>query len=393
MTNRAALTLVELLVTITIMAIVVAVSIPAVKPMLASNKVKNGAETVSTYLTQARARAMEEGRAVGVRFERYTGIEESGNYPYNGAALVMRQVAEPKPYSGSVKDVYAIIDSSGGRINFCTWNSETSTWVNNSTESTYWSKLVSDGDLIQCAFKGPKYTITKDKDGSTFSIDMGRNSNDGLPEPNFSDPLTPNDKPVRFRVYRQPQPDKIAPTMAPPVALPQGVVVDLDCSGMEKCFYNETTIPIRRNEYPTIIRDDFAALDSRDKTTVTIMFSPTGEVDRVYANKKDGLTDDETTIVSGKIDRTGGIIPSGLIFLNIGTWERAGSWINNKMENTYLPDDGLRNYMDMNNYWVTIFPRNGLVRINRVAKSVGNRGSKISSSREFAQSLLDGEVK
>ncbi|MDR1385495.1 MAG: hypothetical protein LBJ67_16850 [Planctomycetaceae bacterium] len=404
-TNRAALTLVELLVTITIMAIVVAVSIPAVKPMLASNKVKNGASIVSTYLTQARARAMEEGRTVGVRFERYTGIKEGNDYPYNGASLVMRQVAEPKPYSGSVKDVHAIIDFNPstkiGIIKFCGWNG--ANWNDPSVhnaESAYWDKLVNSGDLLQCAFKGPKYTITKN--GVTFYIDMKRdplnddlipnkNPNYGLPEPDFSN----TDNPVRFRVYRQPQPNKIAPTMAAPVALPQGVVVDLDCSGIgasnDKPYYDEEGNTIRSETHNlnrlTVIRDDFTSKAPDDDSAVTVMFSPTGDVDKVYyQNKEDNQS-------SGKI-------PPEPIFLCIGVWERIGCWVNGKNSNDYLPNeaDPSRNYQDLNNYWVTIFPRNGLVRTNRVHIWGGSTGEKAQltsykNSREFAQNLLDEEVK
>jgi hypothetical protein len=208
--------------------------------------------------------------------------------------------------------------------------------------------------------------------------DNPANPNYGLPEPNFSD------QPVRFLVYRQPQANKIAPTMAPPVALPQGVVVDLDCSGMETAFYDNKSNHVTTGDGS---RDDFCASSAEDRTAVTIMFSPTGEVDKVYANDKPGFAG------------SGGIIPAGLIFLNIGIWERAGCWdsVTKEIVDTYLPDEipKRRNNHDMNNYWITIFPRNGLVRVNRVANSDAILSSmgRFTTSRSFARSLLDEEVK
>ena len=383
------LTLVELLVTVTIMGMVVAISVPIIKPMLASNKVKSGADIVAGFLAQARNRAVEENRPVGVTFERVLNYQDGNAYPYNGASVMMRQVAEPRPLSGFVKDVRVAVDVSG-QINFCIWNNMTGRWDwgTTNTEQQYWDKLVNDGDQIQFDGKGPKYTITKN--GSTFAINMTINANVNLAMPlhfdSFGEP-----QPVLFKVFRKPQPGKIAPTMAMPAALPSGVVVDLDCSGMKTGGFVDKTKESDKNQSKAwrVACDDFSASGPEDKKSVTIMFSPTGEVDRVYFSEPG----------TGKIASS---IPTGPIFLNIGIWERSGFWMkdgsDDYISNDYLPDAEsgiIRNYHDMNNYWVTIFPRTGAVRVNRVA--VVPQGGEfsdgaINASRKLAESLHGTET-
>ena len=383
--TRRGLTLVELLVTITIMGLVVAISIPMVKPMLASNKVKSGADVVAGFLAQARNRAIEEGRPVGVTFERVLNYGDGETYfPYNGASVLMRQVAEPKPLSGFVKDVRVAVDASGS-ISFCTWNATTGQWDNDNalppdrqTERKYWVKLVNPGDQIQFDAQGPKYELST----NIFQIVL---------LPNLVPPVYSVDQPALFKVFRKPQATKVAPTMTVPVALPEGIVVDLDCSGMGNRFYDRS----EDNSW-SVACDEFCAASSGDSQSVTIMFSPTGEVDRVYYSSLAG------SIVSD--------IPTGPIFLNIGIWERAGFWNESgtAVSNEYLPDNGfhpaykhIRNYLDMNNYWVTVFPRTGAVRVNRVAITLdddGNylslsNGGAIGASRKFANSMHGQETR
>ncbi|MCL2119981.1 MAG: hypothetical protein FWH27_16305 [Planctomycetaceae bacterium] len=390
---RYALTLVELLVTITIMGLVIAISVPMVKPMLASNKVKSGADIVAGFLAQARNRAIEEGRPVGVTFERVLNYADGNIYPYNGASVLMRQVAEPKPLSGFVKDVRVAVDCSSGigQIDFYSWQRvspgppELWDWVLTNTEATYWDKLVETGDQIQFDGKGPKYEITK---SAGFQINMNTVANR-----NLAPPVYLGQQPALFKVFRKPQPGKVAPTMAPPVAMPEGIVVDLDCSGMGTRFYDKS----EGNNW-NVACDEFCAAGSSDTNSVTIMFSPTGEVDRVYSSN------------------TGSVIPTGPIFLNIGIWERAGFWNEGgtAISNDYIPDprpdntDGgkyIRNYLDLNNYWVTVFPRTGAVRVNRVASTTYldvngnvqyadlNNGKAYRYSREFANSMHGAETR
>ena len=403
--KNAGLTLVELLVTVSIMGLVVAISVPIIKPMLASNKVKSGADIVVGFLAQARNRAIEENRPVGVTFERVLNYEDNGVYPYNGACVIMRQVAEPRPLSGFVKDVRVAVDCSGGtmgEICFCDWNG--TDWVTQAdqtthAESKYWSKLVEDGDQIQFDAKGSKYTITKIKydppDNPTyrFFINPGHAENVNLPWPTHFD-ANHNLQPVLFKVFRKPQATKVAPTMAMPVILPEGMIVDLDSSGMGNriCDARNQVVNDSGSFDLRVIRDDFCAAGPSDRNSVTIMFSPIGEVDRVYYSFKPSAP--------GSPVDPGMAIPSGPIFLNIGIWDRTGFWMEDTAEaqnsprrwyisDDYLPDESqrTRNYQDMNNYWVTIFPRTGATRVNRVAPVTSPGSGMLTESRKNATSL------
>ena len=391
--KRRALTLVELLVTVSIMGMVVAISVPIIKPMLASNKVKSGADVVAGFLAQARNRAIEENRPVGVTFERVLNYQDGDAYPYNGVSVLMRQVAEPRPLSGFVKDVRVAVDASSGagQIFFYTWQWNSSAgvweWALSNAEADYWKKLVFDGDQIQFNANGPKYKITRT--GDVFSVVMNDIQN---PNFNLTPPVYTNLQPALFKVFRKPQPGKIAPTMAMPVALPSGVVVDLDCSGMKTSDFIDKS----KSKNWRVVCDDFSASGPEDKKSVTIMFSPTGEVDRVYFSEPGTI----------KVIST---IPTGPIFLNIGIWERSGFWMEDTtkpqnspdrwyISNDYLPDDDepdLRNYHDMNNYWVTIFSRTGAVRVNRVATTPDSgrfSDGAINTSRRLAESLHNTET-
>ena len=420
--TRRGLTLVELLVTISIMGLVIAISLPMVKPMLESNKTKSGAEIVAGFLAQARDRAIEEGRPVGVTFERILDYGDGETYfPYNGASILMRQVAEPKPLSGFVKDVRVTVEdyvtvpgpdiplNMMGRIDFYAWQRIGMTndwdWLPANSEADYWAKLVNTesqtGDQIQFNAQGPKYEMTRV--GNEFYIYMD-SSNPNNPNRNLSPPVFSAHQPAMFKVFRKPQPGKVAPTMATPVALPEGIVVDLDCSGMGRRIYNQFGVEMANNDTALVVRDEFCANGQSDDKSVTIMFSPTGEVDKVYYSKQD----------QGAGNLMESVIPTGPIFLNIGTWELAGFWNEDggwHVSNEYLPDakrdgvgniHGTRNYLDMNNYWVTLFPRTGTIRINRVAQPIAqpDRATVISTednfengSRRFASSQHGPEAK
>ena len=66
---RPGLTLVELLVVVMIMAIMLAVAVPIVRPPVEARAVREAARMVNTALASARTRAIQTGRPVGVMFE------------------------------------------------------------------------------------------------------------------------------------------------------------------------------------------------------------------------------------------------------------------------------------------------------------------------------------
>ena len=65
--NRG-LTLIELLVTMMIMGIMIAIAVPVIRPPVDARSVKEAARMVSTALASARTKAIETGQSWGIEF-------------------------------------------------------------------------------------------------------------------------------------------------------------------------------------------------------------------------------------------------------------------------------------------------------------------------------------
>lgn len=339
--NRG-LTLIELLVAATLMLILVLISIPAVKPMLDSNKQRQGADTLSTFLSQARLRAMETGRPCGVRFERYTdlntGVPPNMVFPYNNACLVLRQVEVPPPYCGSSNNVGVVVNGNSGSVEF---RDRTTGMVTNA-EDAFWNQFVKENDLIQFDNQGPYYEITQHlcSGGTGMMVAPGPS---GIP-------LREITTAVPFKVLRSPQ-----PTLSAPVGFPTGIVVDLRWSGEENIEVVKYLFDINGANGVFVDGDVFAARSPKvdpvfageDRSHVTVMFSPGGEI----AHTTWAFTSNHRS-------------KEPLYFL-IGKWERSGRDYTNGID--YLPDDKLYNFDDTTNYWVKVEPGSGKVSTFSVA--------------------------
>lgn len=338
--QRRGVTLMELLVVATIILIVTAVSVPTIKPMMESQLTKQAGSTVSTYLNRARARAMATGRPCGVTFEHFAGTYDPAT-DFGSASLVLRQVETPPYYSGLEQgasvDVYAEDDIFDGdrRLRRVRVNND-----------SYWGAMVGNegGAKIQFNGVGPYYPLSVV--GGAFFIEK---------LPGIDLPILQN---ATFKVVRDPR-----PTMTAPVGLPQGAVVDLEWSGTDAA-------------------DGLFALGYN----VTVMFSPDGSVDYVENN--------------------GRYSPSDTIYFLIGRWERISALGIEPLDpsdpyfdpNSPVPqwrplvEDGLWNYQDSTNAWVSINPTSGLVTTAEVNTPtdylVGDQilwEDMVAESREFAR--------
>ncbi len=91
--GRRGVTLLELLVVLLILLMVTAASVPIIAPALRNRQVREASRLLSAYLGAAKARAVQTGRPVGIKIERFNG------QPY---ALTVSQVEVPPPYMGDV---------------------------------------------------------------------------------------------------------------------------------------------------------------------------------------------------------------------------------------------------------------------------------------------------
>jgi prepilin-type N-terminal cleavage/methylation domain-containing protein len=89
--HRHGVTLLELLVVMLILLMVTAAAIPMMAPALQNRRMREAARLASSYISGARARAIQSGRDVGVMIERFEGR------PY---AMTLSYVDVPLPYAG-----------------------------------------------------------------------------------------------------------------------------------------------------------------------------------------------------------------------------------------------------------------------------------------------------
>ena len=339
--KRSGVTLLELLVVASVMLTLAAGSVPGIKPMRESQQTSNAASAVSTYLNRARARAMTTGRPCGVTFEYYEGtydeVEDMGS-----ACVILRQVEVPPFYSGldtganvTVKadfDDDGIVDDSFVDDPDSPYYGEPiRRLMPGNHADVYW-------DIFVANEKSP--SIQFDNCGSFYPI---YNNTYIVKLPGLEFPSRLN---VPFKVKRDPR-----PTMTAPIGLTQGAVVDLEFSG-----WGEAEL-------------DLFALGA----DVTVMFSPSGEVEYV----QDGF---------------GTHVPTETLYFLIGRWDRLavlGYDVDAYGDDVTLTEDGLWNYEDGSNFWVTINPRTGLVSTVEVNPPVNYTANDafgpIEESREFGR--------
>ncbi len=241
----AGVTLLELLVVIVLLSILAAVAIPTVTPAVEERQMREAARGLSTFLAGARARAMRNGRPVGVRFEPISATS-------NQASLEMFIVEVPPLYAG---------DTLGADAEFTAVNPTATPRTATLTMTGFNASLVMDGDLIRFNYQGPWWEI---KDTSPFTAELL----DG------NIPWSIGDK-AAYQIKRQP-----VPSSAAPYQMPGNAVVDLSQSGYSSTVFGEGP--------------------------VTIMFSPNGGVSSVICT---GLTTDVPTgtilLLVGKTESIG----------------------------------------------------------------------------------------
>jgi prepilin-type N-terminal cleavage/methylation domain-containing protein len=371
---RRGVTLIELLVVVTIIVMLAAMAIPAMRPMSEERRIREAARAINVYFGNARNRAIESGRAHGVMFER---LERQPQ-----ACVVLRQAEVPPPYGGDAIGTVAIaqdwtyVDAAGTPYwsTACVWPRGSTVVKLRIWEGSLSPGLVRYGDLIQLNYQGPWYGIVRDaiSPGTNFPevggfinfsagvdstgnhewvdnyaltlvVEWTRAYRSPFPERRFV-PLNWSNA-LAFQILRQP-----VPSAVDPLQLSRGAVVDLGASG------NDTS--------PTA----FAPAGAADLSAVAVLFSPNGSVDRV--------------VVRGQQYRV-----TEPIYLLVGRWERLPVQPGGAAE----ADDTLHNWEDATNLWVAINPQTGLVTVAELCTDVDDttlnlsRPSSLSMARTFAR--------
>lgn len=349
------MTLVELLVVVSIMVSLVAISVPLFKPMLESQRTAGSARAVAMTLQRARVKAMQEQKTYGVEFVRY---REGDN---DNMCLQMRlQKEAPKLVQISGSDIRLRI--SGGQIVLYEY-----------TASGGWSIASSQPGSPGSSGPGfewnkkvrPGYAIQFIRLGRTFYLDSGDNAKLASPYGSFDYPSNGAiSSASEFTVIQPPK-----STLTYPVTLPHGTVVDLQYSSFRNPDDNSASDSFRYSSF-------FSA--GNNPTNVTILFSPTGYVDRFYYN--------DASKGYCEISPHG-----GLFYFLVGEWDRQSTDITGET----LAEDGRNNVMMHSNFWVTVHPQNGQVRIteNNPTSSTDINAWKNATTPALKKQALDTIIK
>jgi prepilin-type N-terminal cleavage/methylation domain-containing protein len=346
------MTLVELLVVMAIMAILVAISIPSLKPMLESQRAANGARVVALKLQQTRLKAMREDRPCGVEFMRYGTNASEGN-----VSLQMRTVKDAHNFTQLFVGGYEIRcvvigDSSGGNaeIQLVKKRSTDTEWTKINEENpaaadehivNTWKLKVFAGLRIQFNNQGKWFDLA-----DSFHV---ANCHSSLPSDVDTDPSASTyPHAVNFEVTQRPRAMLNAVTV-----LPRGTVVDLQYSGHDTNMSGEGDMSFHRTPPPNV---------TRVTSSVIVMFSPAGYVDRFYI---DGAEDSGVN----KPFR-------GVFYLLVGEWDKIDRGEDNK-----------NNLETESNFWVTIKDRDGTVRT-----SPNTVGDNVSDRRKHAREDLYNNI-
>ena len=341
---RSGVTLVELLVVITILLMLLAIAAPLVVSPLESRQMREGARGVNAYIAGARDRAIANGRPVGVQLQRINVSSVQGI----NSAMTMNIVEVPPPYAG---------DFLQSRMSV-SFNTST-----NRNEITFagipgpvmdqWQVLVRPGDRLRLNYQGHVYVINTTAANVnaagfiTQIVDGSGNAMCWLTTETNTWPMLINSAP--YQVFRAP-----VKSAVPPLQLPEGVVIDLNASGVGatgRQFEQGTTTGNATRQVP-----------------VTIMFGPNGGLDRVHF----GLANTN--------NYTLGVRPSAPVYLMVGRLDKVRrDW------NFDLPNE-MDNMEDLSNIWVSISPGTGLIQTNPVAlPPAGSTGTTfIYQARTFA---------
>ncbi len=320
------------MIAISIILLLLGLTATMIRPDAEGRRIREAARSLNVYISSARNRAMETGRPCGVILRRFA--------PAVPGAMTLDQCEVPPCYCGETMQSYARVmgqDISG-----------TSYIVANLSEPLM-TGMVRPGDLIQFNCQGPMYRIIgndgtqPDNNVDAQGYVLADPTSDIYVYSTISDVgqnllvpwSTSWSQPVPYRIFRAP-----IKGYAQPLQLPAAVVVDLFASGEGESY-------------------NWASGD------VTILFSPNGSVECIF--------------VGG--NRNEVVEP---IYLLVGKRER----LENTTYNQNATESELTNYQDLNNLWVTINPRTGLVQTEPVAAIPDDSTTPISDSRDLARKAL-----
>ncbi|WP_425400872.1 pilus assembly FimT family protein [Aeoliella sp.] len=436
---RAAMTLIELLIVIVILATLTAAALPLLTPTTAERRIRETSRSFNTFLTQQQSKAIVSNRATGVALKRLSA--ETGNAADRGVCLEVVPVEVPVPYAGFDENSrmrVALNPNIPGQVllDFITRNasgSATSGLPAGWRADLVPQALIRINDVVE--LKGTQYRILLGPDTSNMAIDpvngyLGGNAGNlsqvvrlnAVPVNNTGQVIEPEyagdgsrltsaalraavasnntgngpfwTEPAPYKIHRQP-----VPTSADPFQLPEGAAIDLEASGIVGA------VPFHYSD-----GDDVSApvlYETITNAPVYILFSPEGNVERVQYERVQ-VVDNNGSRASVPVIG----IPSANVALLVGRRELipadtsldlvSGTETEREAEKAKL------NWLNLESRWVTIgtqsgsivttenafvtptvptvdYDRNGTV--DAAPDSLDTRMGQIQAAQEFAREM------
>jgi prepilin-type N-terminal cleavage/methylation domain-containing protein len=308
MRHRYGVTLIELLVVISILVLLGALIVPNMTPGVEARKLREAARGVDTFLALAKARAIRNGRPVGVVF---TPFENNAR-----ACLTLALADVPEVYAG---DYWA----SSARLQRAANGDYTAVL----SEKFFFDDIVGQGDLMQFGNKGYLYRI---KSVSGTTVTLTTDTRGGLP-PCPDAPAFGSTMP--YKVFRAPVVysntfGRVGVAGAgSKYQLPEGVAIDLAGSVFPGATYNVPAAPTNTID------------------PVTVVFSPSGGMSAIYSNQSTRY------------------LPAGQVNILIGKYKSI------QATTTTVPP--LRNWLDPTNFYVSVGHLTGQITTVEVAPVSG----------------------
>jgi len=322
------MTLVELLVVIAIIGLLLAVSVPIIKPMLETRRTSNAAQVLAGAFQQARLKSIQEQRSYGVRLVPF------GTAPTVSVQLQMEAAATPivtlnppdirvRVEEGFIVPYRFDIDDGWQKI------------PQTEQEYTEILALFQEGYEVQFNRLGRSFLIGKNHQLVAPYQDMW------LPERELGSNEVPNDA-LEYRIMSTWEPLTTWQTM-----MPHGTVVDLAFSGGETLNFD--SVDKKPGDLPAAF---LPLLPGEMLTAVTVMFSPAGHVDTVRIDTIDADGNDGFRIF--KVNE--------MLYFCVGEWDRQVDATGNP-----LAEDKKTNLAASATYWVSLHPKTGGTRITENA--------------------------
>jgi len=321
------MTLVELLVVVAIMVLLLAVSVPMLRPMLESQKTSNAAQVLAGAFKHARTKAIHEQRGYGIRlipFETAPNTAVQLHLQKSGTAIT--DVVNPPEVRVKVEDGVII----PYRFQAGVWKQTDWTGLNGKVLLDF-----EEGYRIQFNRLGRSLKYSEEDGG--FKLDSPYDKLN-LPEDDLG-----NDA-MEYRISKQEE--GVSFGWLPPIVMPRGTIVDLAFSGGE----DDKVVPLT-----------FSPGDE-----VIVMFSPAGYVDQLHVIRNGEWEE-------YKVNEA--------LYFCVGDWDRQVDANGNT-----LAEDGKSNLAAPATYWVTLHPKTGGVRIAENAPvRATDSTERLREARKFAR--------